>query len=141
MGVLRDLFFEQIKMKLAFILLIFALNGAKAGRRGIACLYKSANSYTSATLHSWGTSTRVGSCGRAHGRVPSRCGAGSPLTTSDADHICRKQVSSLKPQTEKAIAVYLTGKADCKDHNDPNSWMSLQQVPSLRNVSKLSTQS
>merc|ERR1719154_430350 len=97
--------------------------------RGIQCFWKSSNSYKtpSKTIHNWGTRTCGAgvSCTRAHGRVPSRCGSGAKLTAAEAELVCKK-TANLPPLQETRVPVYLTGKADCKDQNDPNSWMRTQ---------------
>ena len=112
--------------KLILVGLLLA-SSALAGRRRLRCLIKSDSTKTSSNLlHTYTYTTHAGSCGRASGRVHSRCTGAFPKLTREfiTKYICGK-VEGRIPDNGQGLKVpiYLTGKADCKSNADTNAWM------------------
>ena len=93
--------------------------------RSLRCYIKSDSTKTfSNMLHTYGISGGRVSCGRASNRVPGRCQGSFPNLTRDfvTKNICPKVEIPPNGQGLR-VALYLSGKADCKSNSDTNAWM------------------
>ena len=96
--------------------------------RNLNCFIKSDSTKTySNRLHTYTYNTHAGSCGRAEGRVHSRCQGAFPKLTNDfvAKNICQKVAAKIPSNDPKGLKlpIYLTGKASCTKDTSTNAWM------------------
>ena len=94
-------------------------------RRTLNCFIKTDDTKTySNQIYTYNYDTHAGSCGRAEGRVHSRCTGNFPKLDDNfvGKNICQKVAAKI-PANGLKLPIYLTGKAACTKDTSTNAWM------------------